>query len=85
LSATTLSDSKLSFCAGQAFELRGVDKLDDTNTWTLDSAFMLLERLNLAAPEAAPIVTMLQKIPTALTFVTEHPVSTQAIYRVGTY
>jgi hypothetical protein len=64
----------------QAFELRGVGQLDDSNTWTLDSAFMLLERLNLAAPEAAPIVTMLQRIPTALTFATENPVAWMAVF-----
>ena len=56
----------------QAFELRGVGKLSDTNKWGLHSFVMLLDNLDLVAPEAAPLVAMLQKIPTALTFTVEN-------------
>ena len=61
--------------AGQAFEQRGADKLDDANVISIVGGLLMIQNLDLALPEAAEIVTLLQGIPATLRYVLDHEVA----------
>ena len=57
----------------QAYELRGVSKLDEANVCPLVWCFYILGQLNLMSPEAKSIMERLRSIPRTLRYVLDHP------------
>ena len=58
----------------KAFELGGPSKTDDAIVgWGIDNAIWALTELDLSAPEARPIVQLLEGMPSALRFALDHP------------
>ena len=56
----------------QAFELRGAGKLDEANVYTVACALWALTLLDLTAPEAQPILRLLEGMGSALRFALDH-------------
>ena len=59
----------------KAFEVKGEHKVGEANVMTVTHALLMLQTLNLTAPEAQPIVALLREIPSALRFALEHNVN----------
>ena len=57
----------------QAFELRGADNVHSTNVVCIVQILVMMQQLDLSAPESAPIVKLLRQIPSALQFTLDHP------------
>lgn len=52
----------------QSFEKQGASKVDEANSMGIWACAQLLCVLDLTAPEAAPIVRMLEEMPSTLRF-----------------
>lgn len=59
-------------CATQVFEESGESKVEEASATTLVCGLMVIQELDLTAPEAEPIVKMLREIPSTLRFVLDH-------------
>ena len=57
----------------KAYELRGKGETDEANAWGTVNAIDSLTRLDLSAPEARPIVQLLEGMGSALRFALDHP------------
>lgn len=69
-------DSGVGDMVGQmltAYEQRGSAKVDEGNVLAYVHALLLIQNLDLSAANAEPIITMLQKLPSALRFTLKHP------------
>ncbi len=58
----------------KCFEANGKAGVSETNAMTIWGVPIMLSKLDLTAPEAMPIVRLLQNIPSTVRFVLEHPV-----------
>ena len=57
---------------GQAYELRGPDKIDEANVFGIACGLWALSGLDMTVPEAQPIVRLLEGMGSALRFVLDH-------------
>lgn len=56
-----------------AYEQRGPDHVDEGNAMALVHCFQALQAVDITDPQAAPIIEMLEQIPSCFQFIMEHP------------
>ena len=64
--------AELACAAFKAYELTGAGVVADANPAVFIHALMMLQSLDLTAPEATPVVEQLRQIPSALKFMLDH-------------
>ena len=64
--------AELACAAFKAFELTGAGAVTEANVAVFIHALIMLQSLDLSAPEATPIVEQLRQIPSALRFLLDH-------------
>jgi hypothetical protein len=61
--------------AMKAYELAGASRVADASILPVWAGLRMIDSFDLTAPEAAPVVRLLEQMPTTLQFVLDHPLS----------